>query len=492
MEKETVGSTIKRMKGAPKRNESPGNPRYQPQALVPFSGYDNLVKFLIEVEFALWKVLAKLGFLPPEAITLLTVELKDKLYEEITTSLQDQVERKITKHDVRALVVIILELVDKKLARWAHIPATSYDVIDTARIIAYKRAFWQVTFPTLLKLVSILREKVVGFADTVQIGRTHGQHAEPITVGFWLATVLQRLVDVIEHLIEGETELVGKFSGPVGAYNCQVGLGFEEKAKAMSGKTFEELVLEEVGLSPAPISTQILPPEPLARFLFEYTLLSGVLAQLALDVRQLQRAEIGEVGEPYDPTQVGSSAMPHKRNPKTFEHIQGMFLNIKWEFGKALETLYSEHQRDLITTPVMREFLGIVVFVQDQLDNLLRVFPKLSVDRAALERNFNMNRHLILSEAVYIALVMAGYEGDAHDLVNHTLVPRAQKSGCHIISELQFLSQEKPELRLQPVIDRIPKDLIELLEAPEKFTGKAKEKALEIAENAKKLLDKYQ
>ncbi len=300
MEKETVGLIVKRMKDAPRRNELPGNPRYQPQALVPFSGYDNLVKFLIEVEFALWKVLAKLGFLPPEVITLLTVELKDKLYEEITTSLQDQVERKITKHDVRALVLIILELVDKKLARWAHIPATSYDVIDTARIIAYKRAFWQVTFPTLLKLVLILREKVTEFAGTVQIGRTHGQHAEPITVGFWLATILSRLINVTRHLIEREKELVGKFSGPVGAYNCQVGLGFEEKAQAMFDETFEGLLLKELGLSPAPISTQILPPEPLARFLFEYALLSGVLAQLSLDCRQLQRAEIAEVGEPQN------------------------------------------------------------------------------------------------------------------------------------------------------------------------------------------------
>jgi adenylosuccinate lyase len=168
-----------------------------------------------------------------------------------------------------------------------------------------------------------------------------------------------------------------------------------------------------------------------------------------------------------------------------------MEINVKHEFGKVLEIFISEHQRDLITTPVMREFPGIIVFVQNQLDGLLRVFPKLSVDEAALNRNFHMNRHLVLSEAIYIALVMAGYEGDAHDLVNHTLVPRAQRSTCHIINELQFLSQEKPELRLQPVIDRIPKDLIELLKTPENFTGKAKEKALEIAENAKKLLDKY-
>ncbi len=488
MEK-TVQEIITGARGSSRRLELPGNPRYQPKSLIPFFGHDNLVKFLIEVEWALWKALAKIGIIPVDAAALLTDELRQQLLEEITTTLQDTVEREITKHDIRALIKIIHELVVFLLSKYTHLTGTSYDIIDTARIIAYKRAFWSVSFPTLLKLISSLSGKAREFADVVQIGRTHGQHAEPITVGFWLATVLARMINIAEHLIDRETELVGKFSGAVGAYNSQVAFGFEEKAQQMFGKTFEELVLAELGLLPAAISTQILPPEPLARFLFEYTLLSGALAQLSLDCRNLQRAEIAEIGEPFGETQDGSSAMPHKRNPITHENTQGMEIIVKHEFGKVLDALFSEHQRDLTTSAVMREFPGIVVFTQYQLENLNRVIPRISTDRKALQRNLDMNKHLILSEAVCIALVLAGYSGDAHSLVNHTLVPRSQASRRYLIDELQLLAKENPELR--PVVDNIPSDLIKLLRSPEDFTGKAREKALEIISRADSFLEKY-
>lgn len=479
--KRTVGEIIEEL-GQKPRFEMPGNPRYQPQSLVPYFGYDNIVKFQIEVEWALWKVLAKLKVIPKKISILMTEAVREALYRDITTTLQDAVEKQITKHDIRALIKIIHERVVFQLSRWTHWSATSYDIIDTARIIAYKRAFWTVSFPVLLSVMNSLKNKVEEFIDTVQIGRTHGQHAEPITVGFWLATILSRLIDIAKHLVEREKELVGKFSGVVGACNSQVAFGLEEKAQKMFGKSFEELVLAELGLLPIPISTQILPPEPLARFLFEHTLLSGALAQLSLDCRNLQRAEINEVGEPFGEVQDGSSAMPHKRNPITFENTQGIFLIVKNEFGKVLDALYSEHQRDLITSSVMREFPGIVVLVQYQLENLNRVIPRLSVDKDALNRNFNMNRYVILSEAVYMVLIMAGYEGDAHYLVNHTLVPRSRISGRYLIDELIALAKEEP--LLGPVVRKIPDDLIALLRAPEKFIGKAMEKALAISQKA--------
>lgn len=486
----TIQDIIAEERKKPRRLELPGNPRYQPASLVPYFGYDNLVKFQIEVEWALLKALAKIRIIPAKAANLLTDELHQRLYQEITTTVQDSIEREITKHDIRALIMAIRHLVGFPLARWIHLSATSYDIIDTARIIAYKRAFWQVSFPSILKLISSLKGKVKEFADVIQIGRTHGQHAEPITVGFWLATILARMINVAEHMVSREAELVGKFSGVVGAYNSQVALGFEGRANQMFSQTFEEMVLAEVELLPAPISTQILPPEPLARFLFEYTLLSGVFSQLSLDCRHLQRTEIAEVGEPFGKTQEGSSAMPHKRNPIIFENTQGMAIIVKHEFEKVLDSLCSEHQRDLTTSAVIREFPGIVVFIQCQLENLNRVIPRLSVDEKALKRNFDMNRHLILSEIVYIALVMAGYEGDAHQLVNHTLVPRSQLSRNYLIDELISLVKEKPELK--PVIENIPKDLIELLRSPEEVTGKAEEKALEIVEKADLFLAKHE
>lgn len=494
----SVKEIVKKLRGKPERLEMPGNPRYQPDSLKLYFGYDNIARFYFDVEWALMKALSKLGLIPPETAVLLTDDIYRALRQKITTTLEDEVERGITKHDIRALLMVIRHfLMATKmrlvvvLARWFHIPATSYDIIDTARIIAYRRAFWEVSFPALLKLIGSLKIKTVEFVDAVQIGRTHGQHAEPITVGFWLATILARIIDVAEHLVAREAELVGKFSGPVGAYNCQAILGFEKRSQEIFGKAFEELVLAELKLSPAPISTQILPPEPLARFLFEFTLLSGALGQISRDCRNLQRTEIAEVVEPFEGTQDGSSAMPHKRNPITWEGVEGIYTIVKDEFHKVLDVIISDHQRDATGMCVMREFPGIVVLVQHQLETVNRIVPKISVDKKALERNFNLDRHLVLSEGIYIALVMAGYKGDAHALVNHTLVPRSQVSGRHLIKELLLLAEEKPELKLRPVVENMPEELIDLLQRPEAFTGKAKEKAFAIAERADSFLKIY-
>jgi len=491
-----VKEIVKKIKRMPERLELPGNPRYQPASLKPFFGHDNIARFYFEVEWALLKVSAKLDMLPPGVATLLTDEMYQMIRSKVATTLEDAIEKNITKHDIRALLTAIRyfliatrrQLV-KVLARWLHVPATSYDIIDTARIVAYKRAFWEVSFPALLGLIKSLKERVAQFSDTVQIGRTHGQHAEPITVGFWLATILGRIIDIAEHLVDREAELVGKFSGPVGAYNCQVALGFEKKSQEMLGKSFEELVLAELKLSPAPISTQILPPEPLARFLLEFTLLSGALGQISRDCRNLQRTELAEVVEPFEGSQDGSSAMPHKRNPISWEGIEGIYTIVKSEFHKVLDVVISDHQRDATGMCVMREFPGIIVLTQHQLETANRIVPRISVDTEALKHNFAIQRHLVLSEAVYVALVMAGYQGDAHSLVNHTLMPRSQVSGRHLITELSLLADEKP--RLKPVVANIPSELIDLLQEPEKFIGYAKEKAFKIARRADAFLAKY-
>ena len=493
---DAVQEIVRKFRRKPDILEMPGNHRYQPDSLKPYFGHDNIARFYFDVEWALLKVLAKLNILPPKTTVLLTDEMCQTLRSKITTTLEDAIERAITKHDIRALLAAVryFLMATRKhlaaiLARWFHIPATSYDTIDTARIVAYKRAFWEVSFPALLKLIGSLKVKVVELADTVQIGRTHGQHAEPITVGFWLATVLERIIDIAEHLVAREAELVGKFSGSVGAYNCQVALGFEKKSQKMFGKTFEELVLAELKLSPAPISTQILPPEPLARFLLEFTLLSGALGQISRDCRNLQRTELAEIVEPFEGTQDGSSAMPHKRNPITWEGVEGIYTIVKDEFHKVLDVVISDHQRDATGMCVMREFPGIVVLTQYQLEMVNRIVPRITANKEALERNFAIDRHLVLSEAVYIALVMAGYEGDAHSLVNHTLVPRSQASGRHLIEELILLAKEKSEL--EPVIENIPSMLINWLQIPEGFTGYAGEKALEVARRADDLIEKY-
>ena len=217
--------------------------------------------------------------------------------------------------------------------------------------------------------------------------------------------------------------------------------------------TFEEFVLWLVRLEAEDISTQILPPEALDRFLHSYVQLSAALGQLGRDGRNLQRSEIAEISEGVDPNQVFSSTMASKRNPITFENLEGVSIIVKDEYHKVLDTLISEHQRDLTGSAVMREFPGIVVLTQYQLETASRLIPKMVVNSEALQRNFQQSAHLILSEPLYIALILGGFKGDAHHLVNHVLTPLSQASGLPLAVELEKLAQRRRSL--QQVIDNI-------------------------------------
>lgn len=464
----------------------PGNPRYQPKDLQAIFGYDNLMQGPIEVEIAVLQTLGEIGVIPRSEIELLTPEVIEDV-RRITTTEVDEVERKITKHDIRALVMLIQKRLPEPLRRWVHVPLTSYDVLDTGRIMQFLKAHDQVVLPLAVNIIRILGERTREEAASLQIGRTHGQHALPITVGFWLATLLSRILHCAEELGYCADNLAGKISGAVGAYNAQVGLNIECLCE---DGTFEGKVLARLGISPARISTQILPPEPLAQYLFLCVLLSAALAQLGRDCRNLMRSEIEEIGEPFAQGQVGSSTMAHKRNPINFEQLEGMFLKNKSEFGKVLDTLVSEHQRDLVGSSLMRDFPTIVVNLVTQMNTLLRkddsgqsFLGRIKVDRAACERNFRISADVVLAEPLYIALQMAGYGGDAHKLVNHEAMPLAKEQGISLVDAVAIIADN--DEAVAAAMRNIPEDVIDLLHAPEKYIGKASEKTLEIAKVAK-------
>jgi adenylosuccinate lyase len=460
----------------------PGNPRYQPKQLIDYFGYDNLYRCVAEVELANLEALMEIGVIPPDDFKLLTEEIKEKILGLPTTDV-DRVEREITKHDIRAWVRLAQELLPAPLKRWVHVPLTSYDPLDTGRSLQFTRTHYKVVRLSVRDVLRDMKDVVKKYAGLVQIGRTHGQHALPITVGFWLATVMARILYNAKKMDEFAGHLVGKISGAVGAHNAQFGLGFDRKS---SGRmSFEDQVLLNVGLQPAMISTQILPPEPLAYYLFSCVSMSAALAQLGRDCRQLMRSEIGEITEAFESGQVGSSTMAHKRNPINFENLEGMYLRTKNEFGKVLDTMISEHQRDLVGSSVYRDFPIIVVNLTQQLNTLLKLdkagnsfIKRISVNEGALKRNFGMNAHLILAEPVYIALQMAGYEGDAHELVNRKAVPQSQITGrplADIIDEMSAIDEA-----LDKALQNIPPDFRHLLHTPEAYLGDAEQKALEV------------
>lgn len=495
----------------------PGNPRYQPKAMADIFGYDNAYRGLARVELANLDALHAIGVMPSEDYAHLTPEVRKAVLDIRATDV-DAHERAVTKHDVRAWVQLAQALMHPSLARWVHVPLTSYDALDTGRILHFADAFDLALEPGIKKLIGALADQVERHAETVQIGRTHGQHALPITVGFWLATCLERILDCYGQLEASRYSLVGKISGAVGASNALVGLGIEQKAQAVTAhgvsESYEQQVLGRLGLRAGRISTQILQPEPLERFLHDCMLMSQALSKLADDCRHLMRTEIGEVTEPYVTGQVGSSTMAHKRNPINFETVKGQGEKSLAEYLKVLLTLNSEHQRDLTGSAVARDFPVLPIILQTQLDTLLRAdkdgvpfIARVGVDEEALKRNFEQSARLVMAEPLYIALQMAGYESDAHELVNHTLVPRAKESGRQLIEELhEYLGElirarmkgtgvdvvtsdeDANDVNLEGSYHRIPQEVRELLHYPERYTGDAAEKALWVVQQARQVI----
>lgn len=468
----------------------PGNPRYQPRSLQEHFGYDNTYRGLAQVEIANLRAMADIGMIPKETLAQLTPEVEAMLLNIRATDVT-KTEREVTKHDVRAWILEAKKVTPPALGQYLHLMLTSYDALDTGRILQFHDAHRQAILPAFRKILGIMASLVREHAETLQIGRTHGQHALPITIGFWLATILNRVHGNLLAMNRYANELVGKISGAVGAYNAQLGMGAERND---GHATYETLVLSHLGLTPAPISTQILPPEPLAYYLHACVMMSAALAQFGRDCRHLMRTEIAEIGEDFSAQQSGSSTMAHKRNPITFEQLEGMYARIVGEFVKVLTTTVSEHQRDLTGSCVARDFPNIPIILMTQAEALLRpnkegvpFLARIRVDKDTCARNFRKSSNVILSEPLYIALLLAGYDGDAHHLVNHELVPAALRSGRPLVEVAGDLAISDPAF--SATWERVSPEVIELLWKPASYTGNAKAKALETAERTERYLE---
>lgn len=288
---------------------------------------------------------------------------------------------------------------------------------------------------------------------------------------------------------------MGKISGAVGAYNAQVGLGIKKKCGRIS---FEKRVLAKLGLRPSPISTQIIPPDPLAYFLCSMCLTSGVLAQFGRDCRQLMRTEIWEVIQPKKKEEVSSSTMADKNNPTIFENTDGRYISQVGEFLKVLMAFISEHQRDLMNSSVMREYPLLLINLQHQLNTLLQpdketgvpFISRIIINEEALRRNLEMRGDSILAEPMYIAVQMGGYTGDAHALVSDVLAPRAKQNDTSLLEEL--MAETKVDAELLSAVDQIPEEVWKLFQNPSNYIGDAEVKALEIVKIARRAADKLE
>jgi adenylosuccinate lyase len=245
-------------------------------------------------------------------------------------------------------------------------------------------------------------------------------------------------------------------AGAVGAYNAS-SLFFENPIK------FEEEVLNELGLKPSPISTQIVEAEFMAEFLSHAVSAFGVLANLADDMRHLQRNEIGEVGEFFESKQVGSSTMPQKRNPVNFENVKSMWKELMPRMITVYMDQISEHQRDLTNSASMRFIPEILAGFYISVARMNRVMSNLAVDRENMKRNFGMNKNMIAAEPLYILLAANGHP-DAHEYVREMTL-KSQ------LTKKPLIQLVKEDISVKPYLKKFSKKQMEIIHSPEKYAG---------------------
>lgn len=384
-----------------------------------------------------------------------------------------QEEEKVTKHDIRALVNCICFHLPEEVRRWVHLCLTSYDVIDIARALMYRRATDELILPRLESLIRALMVLAWRYSDTVQVGRTHGQHAVPVTFGLAMALYVSRLASCHRELVSRRDGLCGKISGAAGAYNAA------SVVPGLRGREleFEANVLSALGLPAAEITTQIIPPDPLIRYLNELAIIGGVLGNLGRDMRSLMRTEINEVREAITGSQVGSSTMAHKRNPMNFENAESLMHVVQALSFLSLLIQVSEHQRDLTNSAAARFLLQIPAILSSSLGRMNRVMPNLEVDLEAIAHNLGLQGDLILAEPVYIILAFSGHP-DAHESVRR-LSRQAQAEGTSLRDVINAgCDGEATRLIAEGQMDTETRALLfGLLDDPIQYTGIAGDKS---------------
>jgi len=420
---------------------------------------DAMIRYELRVEAALTRGLSKRGICPVTA-----AEEVSRACAEITPE-EVYAEEEKTKHNIRALVNCIQRRVSAAAKPFVHFTATSVDIMDTANALRFMEANRDLVLPMTACLLRILIKLAKENKDTVQVGRTHGQHAVPITFGFAMAQYVSRLGGRWEAMAKTGANLRGKLAGAVGAYNA-ASLFVDDPV------AFEEEVLAELDIKPSPISTQIVQAEFLADYIHSVISAFGVLANLADDLRHLQRSEIAEVSEAFGEHQVGSSTMPHKRNPWNFENVKSMWK----EFMPRMTTLYldqiSEHQRDLTNSASGRFVPEIVIGYLASVQRLINVLSRLRVDQEQLRRNLEISKEMVIAEPLYLLLANAGHP-NAHEAVRR-LTLLSQETG----RTLRELLPEQQEL--QPYLERFTPEQRRVLEQPETYTGLAARKTVAI------------
>ena len=439
---------------------SPMDSRYYSESLKPYLSYAATVRYQARVEAALASAMADAGICD-RAVATAIAAAADRVTAEAVAA-----EEQRTRHDVRALVNVIRANVPDEAKRFVHLGATSYDIVDTANALRYRECVDRVLVPAVASVVARCIQIAEAEADTPQIGRTHGRHAEPITFGFALASYVSRLGGRVETLRSVASQLPGKLSGAVGAYNA-VGL------LTADPRALENRFLASLGLTPRSSSSQIVEPEGWTDLAHACVSALGVMANLADDMRHLQRTEIGEVAEAFASEQVGSSTMPHKRNPVSFENVKSIWKAMAPRVVTTYMDQISEHQRDL-TNSASQRFLGeILAATAYAATRLASSLEGIRVDRDRLKANLALTRGAIVAEPLYVLLAKYGHP-DAHEAVRR-LTLEAERTG-RTVMEVATVDTD-----VRAYLAKLTLDERRVVDQPEEYRGLAAQAARDVA-----------
>ncbi|RQD75280.1 MAG: adenylosuccinate lyase [Candidatus Syntrophonatronum acetioxidans] len=372
--------------------------RYTRQEMGRIWTLENKFKKWLEIEILACEAWAQLGVIPEEAARL----IREKAGFSVDRILEIE---KVTRHDVVAFTRSVAESLGEE-SKYVHYGLTSSDVVDTAMSALMVEAA-DIIREDLKEFIKVLKEQAVQYKYTVMAGRTHGVHAEPITFGLkialWVAE-MERNLDRMERARENIR--VGKLSGAVGTY-------------AHIDPFVEEFVCNNMGLKPAPISTQIVQRDRHAEYMTTLAIVAGSLDKIATEIRGLQKSETREVEEPFYKGQTGSSAMPHKRNPVSCEQVSGLCRIVRSNALAALENITLWHERDISHSSTERVIIpDSTILIDYLLNQLTKIVGGLHIYPQNMKKNMDRTFGLIYSQKILLTLVDKGLSREkAYEIV---------------------------------------------------------------------------
>ncbi len=396
------------------------------------------------VEAALAEAQAELGMIPLEAAK----EISSKAnLAHVSLERIKEIEKEVD-HDLLAVVNALAEVCRDGLGRFVHKGATSYDIEDTAWALAFKESL-QLLKKRTKELLKILYEKTEEYKDLVCIGRTHGQHALPTTYGMKFALWcydIYRCLKRIDFLLE--FDILGKMSGAVGTMAA-----FGEK-----GLILQEKVMEKLGIKASLITNQVVQRDVFSDIMYFIAVYSSCLEKIAKEIRNLQRTEIAEVLEPFSEKQIGSSTMPHKRNPHRSERICSLARYLRALVNVALENIALEHERDLTNSANERITLSHGFILLDfMIEETKKIIKGLKIYEKNVKNNLMLLNGIYLAERVMLALVEKGLSRNVTQNLVRDIAIKCYEERLNFKEELiknelvsKYLNKEEIEQLLDP------------------------------------------